>query len=157
MKLPDSNWPEDRVVDGVLQHRLAEALRHAAGHLAAHDQRVHRLADIVAHAVAHQFDDAGFRIDLHLGHVAAVGERVGIDRRDLGGIQQGRRLPGGGFFPLRRASAMMSMPRSVPTMENRAIGEGDVRDRGLQFLGRRLLALCDDGLSAVSRIAWPSE
>jgi hypothetical protein len=45
----------------------------------------------------HQFDGAGFRIDLDLSHVAAVGESVSVNRCDLGGVQQGCRLTGGGF------------------------------------------------------------
>ncbi len=48
------------------------------------------------------------------------------------------------------------MPRSVPTMDEPAVGEGDVGDRRLQFLRRRLFALLDDRV-AVFTIAWPSE
>ena len=40
----------------------------------------------------------------------------------------------------------MSMPRSVPTMENLPVGEGDVGRRGLQHLGGRLLAFVDHGV-----------
>ena len=56
MKLPDSSWPESGSNDGALQHRLAEALGDAAMHLAAHDQRIDRLADVVGDAVAHDGD-----------------------------------------------------------------------------------------------------
>ena len=80
-----------RIEHGVLQDRLTEALRHAAGHLTAHDQRIHRCAKVVTNDIANDGGDAGFRIDLDLRHVAAVGESVIVDRRDLGGVERDRR------------------------------------------------------------------
>ena len=46
MNEPDTSWPL-AVVDAVLAHRLAEALREAAVDLAFHDHRIDHGADVV--------------------------------------------------------------------------------------------------------------
>ncbi len=66
--------PRLRIVDRVLQHRLADALRDAALHLAFGEQRIDQPAVIVDGGVAHQGRDAGLGIDLDLGDVAAAGK-----------------------------------------------------------------------------------
>src|ERR1700751_4763961 len=88
-------------------------------YLAPHDHRVHRLAHSVAHAVAQHRDVAGLRIHLHLGHVAAIGEGVLVDCRDLAGTELRCLLARVLFFRRGGASSRISMPRSVPTIEKR--------------------------------------
>ena len=62
------------VICGRLHQRLADALHDAAVRLALHQHRVDQHAEVVDHVIAHHRGDAGFRIDLDLRHVAAVGE-----------------------------------------------------------------------------------
>ena len=47
MNEPDSSWPLCRIVEAVLEQRLADALRDAAVRLAVDDQRIDRAPDIV--------------------------------------------------------------------------------------------------------------
>jgi hypothetical protein len=68
------SWPALAVVTDVLHQRLADALHHAAMDLALEQHRVEHGADVVDHAVAHDLDLAGLRVDLDLADVAAVGE-----------------------------------------------------------------------------------
>ena len=65
----------------VLHQDLADALRHAADDLSVQQQRIDHGADVVDHAVAHDLDRAGLRIDLELADVAAVGKVL-----DLGAV-----------------------------------------------------------------------
>ncbi len=112
-------------------------------HLAAHDHRVHRLAEVVAHAIADNLHHAGLRIHLHFGHVAAVGEGVFRDVDDFGGIERDRLLAGRRLLPL-RGGERDDVDAAVGADDGeRAIGERDIRRRRLQLFGRRLLALVD--------------
>ena len=78
-----------RVVDRVLQQRLADALGDRAVRLAGGDHRVDQDAVIVDRAVARQGHRAGVAVDLDLGDVGAVGEGhplagpgvIGVERR----------------------------------------------------------------------------
>ena len=143
MKLPDRSWPESRSITGALQQRLAEALRDAAMHLAAHDHRVHGLAEVVAHAIADDLDHAGLGIHLHFGHVAAIRERVLGDSRHFGGIERGRLLAGRRFLPL-RGGERDDVDAAIGADDGKpAVRERDIGRRGLQHFGRRLLALVD--------------
>ena len=62
------------VVDRVLQQRLADALRHAALHLALDDHRVDHPADIVDRGEVHHLDTPVSRVDLDLADMAAAGK-----------------------------------------------------------------------------------
>ncbi len=63
-----------RVVDQLLVQGAADALGHAAGHLALDDHRVDQLPAVVDHHVAAQRHAAALRIDLHHHRVNPVGE-----------------------------------------------------------------------------------
>jgi len=58
----------------LLPQRLADALRDPAVSLAVDDHRIDAAADIVDRRIARQVDPAGFRVDFHLAHRAAVGK-----------------------------------------------------------------------------------
>ena len=73
MNEPVTSWPSPVEVD-VLHQDLADALRDAADDLALQQQRVDHGADVVDHAVAHDLDLAGFRVDLDLADVAPFGK-----------------------------------------------------------------------------------
>ena len=64
-------------VDVLLQD-LADALRDAADDLALEQQRIDHGADVVDHAVFHDLDLAGLRIDLDLADVHAVREVLDV-------------------------------------------------------------------------------
>ena len=57
-----------------LHQHLADALDKAAMQLAFHQQRIDDGAEIVDRGVFHHLDDAGLRIDLDLGDMAAIGK-----------------------------------------------------------------------------------
>ncbi len=79
-----------RVVDRVLEQRLADALRNAALDLALGQQRIDQPAVIVDRGIAFEADGAGFRIDLNLGEVAAVWKRDDVaDVEDMA-VETGR-------------------------------------------------------------------
>ncbi len=61
-----------RIVEAMLDQRLADPLGDAAVGLAVDDQRVHGAADVVDGGVAHDRQHAGVGIDLHLADVAAI-------------------------------------------------------------------------------------
>ena len=65
---------DSRVIDDVLQQRLAEALHHAAMHLARDQHRIDDAAEIVEHVIGDDLDLAGLRVDLDLADMAAIGE-----------------------------------------------------------------------------------
>ena len=58
----------------VLEQRLPDALGDAAVDLAVDDQRVDGESDVVDCGIADEGGHAGFRVDLDLANVAAVGE-----------------------------------------------------------------------------------
>src|SRR5882762_5759708 len=64
-----------RVIDRLLAENVAGTLGDAAVHLSFDDLVVDDVAGIVAGDITDDFGDAGFRLDLHLRDVAAVGER----------------------------------------------------------------------------------
>ena len=145
MKLPDSNWPEDGSYTVCSSTAWPKP---CATPPATWPRTISGLTVLPKSShthVAHQLDNTGFRIDLDLGHVAAVRECVGVDRRDLGGIQQRRRLTGRRFLPLGRRQRDDIDAAIGADDGEAALGEGDIGDRGLQFLGGGLLALLDDG------------
>ena len=72
---PVSNCPDSRVVHAAFHHRLAEALRDAAVHLALDDHRVDDVAEVVDRGEALDRRLAGLRVDLDFADVAA--RRVG--------------------------------------------------------------------------------
>ena len=94
MNEPERSWPSP-VVDAVLEHRLAEALRDAAMDLAVHDHRIDDGADVVDRPVADELDAPGFGIDLDLADMHAVAE--GEVRRvvDGGVLQAGLEVSSG--------------------------------------------------------------
>ena len=81
MNEPVRSWPFASI-DRLLDERLPDPLRDPALDLAVGDQRVHHSADVVDCDVAHDLHDAGLRLDLHLGDLAAV--RPGLVLRGLG-------------------------------------------------------------------------
>ena len=89
MKLPVSELAAVAVVDLVLHQRLADALHHAAVHLAAHDHRIEDAAEVVDHEIAVDRDLAGLRIDLELADMRAVrmarrlGLKLPVDSRPM--------------------------------------------------------------------------
>ena len=86
MNEPVTSWPRGVEMDVLHQH-LARALRDAAVDLAVQQQRIEHGADVVDHAVAHDLDLAGLRVDLDLADVAAVREVRRPARVDRGGGQ----------------------------------------------------------------------
>jgi hypothetical protein len=114
-------------------------------HLAAHDQRVQRMADIVHHDVARHGHDARLRVHLHLGHMAAIREGVSLDLRRLQRVEQRGRLARGHALPLRRRE-LEDADAAVRAGHREAAALGrelDVGHRGLEVLGGCLLALLD--------------
>ena len=63
------------VVDAALEHRLADALREAAVHLALDDHRIDDVAEVVDRDEALDLACAGVRVDLDLADVAAGRDR----------------------------------------------------------------------------------
>ena len=102
-----------RIVHRVLQHRLADALRHAALHLADRQHRIDQRAEIIHRGVAVQRDGAGVGIDLHFRDMAAVREGDDVEQVPDIGVQTWR-MPSGRFAGSRaaRATASRSMARS---------------------------------------------
>ena len=76
-----------RVVDRMLAHRLPDSLRDAAVQLALEQDVIDDAAAIVHRGVPQNFDDAGLRVDLDLGHVCAAGK--GARQRDLAARVEG--------------------------------------------------------------------
>ncbi len=91
-------------------------------------------------------DDAGFRIDLDFGDMAAVGIGRGAGAvADMGDVERLRRVG-------RRLRAVVQLLRQIHDRD-RAVGaddgevavlEGDVGRRGFERVRRQLLALLDD-------------
>ena len=63
-----------RIVDAVFHHGLAQALRDAAMRLPVKDHRVDRAPYVVDPRIAHDLHGSGFRIDLDLADMAAIGK-----------------------------------------------------------------------------------
>src|SRR5579871_4428850 len=91
---PGDELAVGRAIDHLFHQRLADALHHAAMHLACEQQRIERDAEIVDDDVVDHPDDTGCRIDLDFGNVRAV--RIGavgaVERRSavqLGGVAAG--------------------------------------------------------------------
>ena len=63
-----------RIVVAIFEQRLAGALGDAAMRLAMQDHRVDRAPDVVDSGVADDIDSTGFRIDLDLADLRAVGK-----------------------------------------------------------------------------------
>ena len=118
-----------RIVDRVLQQRLADALRDRAMRLAGGDHRIDQHAVIVHRRQPHQRDRAGIAIDLDLHDMRAVGEGHVLARPRVIGVE-------------RRAG--LARPRGHVQQRDRAIGaddsevsvgECDVGFRRLQRIG----------------------
>ena len=62
------------VVVALLHQRLARTLHDAAMHLAVNNHRVDCFAHIINGGILHHFQRAQRGVDLHLAHVAAIGE-----------------------------------------------------------------------------------
>ena len=112
-------------------------------HLAAHDHRVDRLAHVVGHAVAHHEDVPGVGIDLDLGDMAPVRERVGVDVGHLGRIQRGHVLTLGRASALGRGK-LDDVHAAIGADDGEApILEHDIGGRRFQHFGGRLAPLLD--------------
>ena len=79
------SWPDSASKAMSSMKNLPDPLRDPADDLAFHQQRIDDGADVVDHAVAHDLDDAGFRLDLDLADVAAIGEIVDTEIKYRGG------------------------------------------------------------------------
>ena len=62
------------VIHDILQQGLAQPLRNAAMNLPQQQHRIHDSAEIIHQAVAGHSHSAGFRVQFHFGHMAAIGE-----------------------------------------------------------------------------------
>src|SRR5207245_5172178 len=129
------------VVARALHQALADALHHAAVHLALGHERVQHRAEVVHRAVAHHLYLARLRVALDLARVAAVRERRGNYLGHVLHAEPPRILA----RELHDADgAVRSRDREAPLISHYV--ELDVRRRRLQRLGRRLLAFLDDEL-----------
>ena len=132
-----------RIKGSAFQHGLANALRHTPMHLAAHDQRVQRMADIINHHIIRNLDDAGIGVHLNLCRMAAIGEGVGFDLRHFQRIQKRHFLALSGTRLLRccqfqNANALIGADNAKTAIGS---GEFNIGDRRFQMLGSCLLAL----------------
>src|SRR5467141_4692794 len=114
-----------RVIDRLLAENVAGTLSDAALHLSFDDLVVDDVAGVVAGDVADDFGDAGFRLDLDLGDVAAVGER----RADLLFLQV--HVEPAGMLPGQRRKRDLAVGALHTVF---AIQELDVGWRGLELL-----------------------
>ena len=106
------------VVDRLFHQRLADALHHAAVQLAFDDQRIDDGAEIVDAGIFGDLDDAGFRIDLDFGDMAAVGIGRGAGSvADMGDVEGLRRVG-------RRLRAVVQFLRQIHDRD-RAVGADD--------------------------------
>jgi hypothetical protein len=109
----------------MLEQRLADALSHAAVHLALGQHRIYQSAEVVDRRVAVESDVSRLGVDLDLGDVAAVREggwrRLG-DQRGIEALRQVIRQPSGGT----------DFGREVE-QRDRAIGAGDAERAGLEL------------------------
>ena len=87
MNVPATSCPFAVVIDGVLHQRLPDPLREPADELARDQRVIEHDAGIVHRRIGDDRHDAGIRIDLDLGDVAAVreglrrlGRRLGVER-----------------------------------------------------------------------------
>ena len=148
MNEPDKQLPAVRIVDRVLEQRLADALHDAAVDLALEQQRIDGAAEIVDHGVALDGDGAGIGIDLDLDDVAAVGKGLRRRHADMGGIEPGRHA-GRQFFRIaRRFRHFEDIEAQIGAGHaERAVGESDVLRRDFQKMRGELRALADDRLA----------
>ena len=137
-----------RLAGGVVAHPFieggADAVDHAAMHLAFHQQRVDHTAAVVDYHVAHEPDLPGFAIDFHLDHVCTIGIR---HRRGLvvGGGLEARRQVGRqrkARHPLQRVGDVAERAFEVGALHpHGALGEFQIVRRNLQHRRRRLARL----------------
>src|SRR5215470_6254588 len=121
------------IVHEMLEEGLAEALHDAAVDLPLDEERVDHPSHVVDHRVAHHAHRARGLIDLHLAHVAAIGERHAGRHEGRGlaeaGLEAGRKLAryvsGAGHRPEGDA-AICPRHREAP------VAELDVVDGSLQ-------------------------
>src|SRR6266852_4520099 len=116
-----------RVIDRLLAENVAGTLSDAALHLSFDDLVVDDVAGVVAGDVADDFRDAGFRLDLHLRDVAAVGE----SRPDLLLLQVDIELPGMLLHQRCERDPAVGALDAVFALEEFEVGCG-----GLQLFGR---------------------
>ena len=127
----------------MFQQSLAKALGDATMHLAGDDHRVDGFADVIGDAVADHLHGAGFRVDLHLRDMAAIGEGVVVDGGDLGGIQRGDVLALGGAAALVQREGD-DVHAAISADHGEAAGfEDDIDHRGFQRFGRGAAAFLD--------------
>ena len=132
------------IVGDLLHERLADALGEAAVNLPFQEQRIENRSEIVDHDVTQKYRRSGFRIDFHLGDMAAVGEvdRAGTKRGDF--VEAG-------FQVLRQKRGVVGC-RGHGGNIHRPVGSGDGEDAvferdvvfgGLQHVGRYSRTLGD--------------
>ena len=80
------------IVDQLLQHRAADALRRAAHRLPVHRQRVDAAAHVLHHHIAQHFHLARLSVHGDMGRVAAVGVGPLLDAEILGSVQRSVRV-----------------------------------------------------------------
>src|SRR5215469_13260988 len=121
------------IVHEMLEEGLAKALHDPAVDLPLDEERVDHPSHVVDHGVAHHAHRAGGLVDLHLAHVAAVGERH-TGRHEGRGLAEarleaGRKLArhiGGASHGAEGDAAIGARHRELP------VGELDVVRGGLE-------------------------
>src|SRR2546422_9172683 len=127
-------------VDHRLAEHLAEPLRDAAVDLTLDDDGVREPPDVVHRRVADHADGARLRLDLHLGDVAAIGERH--LRRD----EPRRAVEAAGEVVA--PGEIQDADRAVGALHvEAAVAELDVEGRGLEEARREPAALVDRGVA----------
>src|SRR5262249_18108619 len=130
------------VVHDVFHQHLTDALDETAVHLPFHQHWIDDRAEIVGGGVFHHLDDAGFRVDLDLGHVAAVWE---CGRDGFAGeldIERLRRLIRQLDACAQRGGEFQQVDRTVlASTDTPSVGKLDVRGSGREHVRSYLLAL----------------
>ena len=145
MNEPERFWPEPRIEDDPLHHRLAQPLGDAAMDLALQQQRVEHGAHIVDDAVIDDPDLAGVGVDLDLADMAAIGKVL-----HPGDIARARFEPG--FDVGRQFRRKVGGPRHLDELHRPvgsrhaegAVDEFEIGLRGLQQMGGDRFRLFDD-------------
>jgi hypothetical protein len=108
--------------------------------------RVDHCSEIVDAGVAHNVDDARFRIDLDFGNVAAIGERRGHRARRVIDVERGGHTLRHLAFA-QTARELHDVDRAVRAGDGEtAVGKVDIAFRGFHQMRRSALALFDDEL-----------
>ena len=121
---------------------LTDALCHAAVDLAGQQQGIDGGAEVVDHRIAHNCDQAGLRIDLDLGDVAAVRicEAPGQIGRCLREAEIGRSI--GPLGAIGGARHIDEVERAIGAHDSEMpVGKLDIAFGSLQHMGRDALSL----------------